>query len=256
MSEDVFLICVYYFSLPEFPNNCAIAKNNSLPVRDVLVSNPRNPHIKYGGQYDPHYEHDFAPQFKMCARNARRKIMSLIDNDAYSQIYLLFRTNRVLLSKPNVHLISGYYDVDLDATAIDPNYDQPVIYAKEARFADLEAAIDISVFLKRHGYYRSPFSSETKDGAFEKTLSQWKEKIRTAQNVLDDYIAVTKGLGNSFKYYEFEEGTYPLCRDCAEIDRCLLTKRIRKKGKLYHQLPKDIARRINRHYKRTIKTPI
>jgi len=210
MCEDAFLICVYYFSLPEFPNDCVIAKDNSLPVRDVLVSNPRNPHIELGGQYDPHYEHDPAPQFKMCARNARTKIMSLIDGDAYSKIYLLFRTNRVSLSKPNLHLISGYYDVDLDAVTIDPNYDQPVIYAKEARFTDLEAAIDISDFLTRHGYYRTHFSSQTKDGALEKTLSQWKERIKTAPNVPIAPFAVSISVKEVVIVYLGSEASNPV----------------------------------------------
>lgn len=253
MHNDAFLVCVYYYSLPEFPNNCSIVENNSLFVRDVLVSNPSNPHIKYGGQYDPHYEHNLAPQFKMCAKNVRRKIMSIINDGIYDKIYLLFRTNKKSLSKANTQCISGYYDIDMDKVAIDPNYEEPVLYARKARFVNSESAINLSDFLKKSRNPRFPFSSETRNGIFGKTLNHWIEEIRSAQNFLSDYINVTRQLDKLFKYYEFEEGIYPICNGCATVEKCLLAKRIHKKGKLYHQLPEDIASRINSHYKKVIK---
>lgn len=253
MYENTFLVCVYYYSLPEFPDNCVIVKDNSLFVRDVLVSNPINPHIKFGGQYDPHYEHSFTPQYKMCSKNIRRKIMSVKNDNIYDKIFLLFRTNKVSLSKANTQYISGYYDIDIDKVAIDPDYEEPVLYAKEARFANLEAAINISDFLANSRNYRFSFSSETKNGIYQKYLNTWMEKIKSAQNFLDDYINLTKKLDKLFKYYEFEEGIYPICSDCTDVDKCLLTKRIQKKGKLYHQLPEDIASRINSHFKSVIK---
>ena len=254
MFEDAYLTCVCYYSLPEFPKNCTIVMDNSLFVRDILVSNPNNRrHVEYGGQYDPHYEHDFAPQFKMCWQQTRRKIMSIKNNSLYDEVYLLFRTNKVSLSKTNAHYVTGYYNVDLENVDIDPDYEEPVIYAKEARFVDLKSAINVSDFLIRSQNYRFPFSSETKKGSFREHLEDWVERIGKAQNLLDDYITVTKLLDKFFRYYEFEEGIYPVCKDCTASDECPLIKRIHKKGKLYHQLPEDIARRINSYYKRAIK---
>ena len=252
MPQDAFLVCVYYYCLPEFPANCAIVKDNSLFVRDVLVSHPTNRHIKYGGQYDPHYEHSFAPQFKMCWKNTRRKIMSLVNDNTYDKIHLLFRTNKVSLSRVSTHFVMGYYDIDIDKVDIDPNYEEPVIYAKEARFVNQESAINISDFLMKSRNPRFPFSSESRNGIFRKHLNNWVRKIESSQNFLDDYISVTKNLDKIFKYYEFEEGIYPICNDCIDIGKCHLTKRIHKRGKLYHQLPEDIASRINRYYKSSV----
>lgn len=252
MSDDSFLICVYYYSLPEFPNNCMIINDNSLFIRDVLVSNPNNPHIKYGGQYDPHYEYDFAPQFKMCCKPARRKIMSIINNSEYDEIYLLFRTHKSSLSKTSYQCISGYYDVDLEKTSIDPNYEEPVIYAREARFVNLKNAIDLSDYLAKSRNYRFWFSSETRNGAYREYLNYCKEKIDSAQNLFNDYVDITKELDKIFKYYEFEEGPYHICESCMN-EKCFLMKRIRKKGKLYHQLPAPIADRINKYYKKAIR---
>lgn len=254
MCRNTFLICVYYFSLPEFPDHCDIVKNNSLFVRDILVSNPINPHIRFGGQYDPHYEHSFAPQFKICKKNVRRKIMSIVENELYEKIYILFRTNKVSLGKKTSQHISGYYDVDMDNVAIDPNYDEPVIYAKEARFTNQENAVNLSDFLNKTGYYRVDFSSETKNGAYEKSLYRWMKKIRSTKNLLTDYVKVTNNLNGLLKYYEYEEGIYPMCSNCADADKCYLIKRIKKKEKLYHQLPKDIAKRINKYYKKAFST--
>lgn len=253
MSEDAFLICVYYYSLPEFPENCMIVKDNSLFIRDILVSNPLNPHIKLGGQYDPHYEHTSAPQYKMCSRETRRKVMSIVDYDKYDKVYLLFKTTRRLLSNVNVHYISGYYDINLNETVIDPDYEEPVLYAKEARFVDLGSAIDISDFLMETRFYRVRFSSETNDGEFRDELNSWKEKIKSAQNFLDNYIKVTKELSRIFKYHEFDEENYTPCDGCVDIQKCPLIRRIHGKGKLFHQLPEDIAGKINSHFKKIVQ---
>ena len=125
--------------------------------------------------------------------------------------------------------------------------------AKEARFVDSKKAVDLSRFLKDSRNPRFAFSSETRSGIFGKSLSLWLEEIRSAENLFGAYVDVTKKLDKLFKYYEFEEGLYPICNDCTDIERCPLAKRIRKKGKLFHQLPEDIASRIDDHYKRVIK---
>lgn len=253
MPGEVFVVCVYYFSLPEFPDNCEIVNDNTLLIRDVLVSNPYNPHVEYGGQYDPHYEHDLAPEYKICSKKTRRKILLIKQHNSYEKIYLLFRTNRASLDGTNTQYISGYYDVDLEKCKIDPNYEGPVIYAKEARFLDIENAIDLSDFLVKSRNRRFPFSSETKEGAFEGLLHDWTKRIEEECNFFDQYVNVTKSLKKIFKYCEFEDGVYPLCSKCKETKKCPLIRRIRKKGKLYHRLPNNIAAQINNYYKKMIK---
>jgi len=253
MPENTFLTCVYYYSLPEFPESCRIVKDNSLFIRDILVCNPNNPHIKYGGQYDPHYEHALAPEFKMCWKETRRKIMSLIDNNSCDRIFLLFRTRKVELSKLGNPCVSGYYDIDINKVHIDPDYEEPVLYAREAKFVDSQSAIDLSKFLAKYPNPRFPFSSETRKGILKRHLMSWLKQLEKTENLLDIYIDMTKQLDQIFKYHEFEEGIYPICEDCKRIDECYLTKRVHTKGKLYHQLPEDIAVRINDHYKKTLK---
>lgn len=250
MLEDAYLTCVYYFSLPEFPDSCNIVEDNSLFVRDILVSNPINQHLESGGQYDPHYEHAFAPQFKMCWEKTRRRIMSIKNDNLYDEVYLLFRTRKMSLSKASTQHVTGYYNVDLRNVVVDPDYAEPVIFAKEAKFVDLENAISLSDFLRESGNYRFSFSSETKKGSYKDYLVDWIVRIEEAQNHLDDYIDVTTALKNLFRYYEYEEGMYATCDGCTETDSCPLTRRINKKGKLYHRLPKDIAGRMNSYYKR------
>jgi hypothetical protein len=253
MSGETFIDCVYYYSLPEFPENCKIVNDNTLLIRDVLVCNPYNFHVNNGGQYDPHYEHELAPEYKMCSEKTRRKILSIKKLDSYENIYLLFRTGRASLDGTTTQYVSGYYYVDLEKSKINPNYEEPVIYAKEARFLNMDDAIDLSTFIAKSGNRRFPFSIEIDDGAYEGLLQNWTKKIKDDHNFFDQYLTVTKHLKKVFKYYEFEDSLYPLCDGCKETKSCPLAKRISKKGKLYHRLPKNIAAKINNHYKKTIK---
>lgn len=249
MSENPFLICVYYYSLPEFPQNCRLVEDNSLLIRDVLVSNPNNNHIYRGGQYDPHYEHELAPQYKVCFKEARRKIMSVVSNGLHDEVYLLFRTNRVSLSGANSQRVVGFYEIDSEKLCIDPDYGEPVVYAKEARFVNLQSSIDLFDYLKRSGNRRFSFSSETKEGRFKCQLEDWVKKLKKEVNYLEEYKRSTQEIEKIFKYYEYEEGIYPVCEGCLELEKCYLPKRIVKKGKLCNQLP-EYAAKINDHFKR------
>jgi len=226
-----------------------IVRDNSLFVRDVLVSNRYNPHIKLGGQYDPHYENSPAPEYRTCQKNARMTIMSKITAGSYDRIFLLFRTNKSRLSVSGTQHIAGYYEIDEDRSCIDPAYEEPILYAKEARFTDIENAPDLLSYLKEYHNRRFFFSSETEDGEFDRLLSKWRDMISSAPNLLPTYIMETKRLDGLFKYYEFNDGIYQKCEDCQQTQKCPLMKRINKKGKLYHQLPKDIALRIGKYYR-------
>jgi hypothetical protein len=185
----------------------------------------------------------------MCSKNTRRKIMSIKNNGAYDRVYILFRTNKTSLSGKSAQHISGYYDVNMEKIEIDPDYEEPVLYAKEAHFVDSKNAIDLSGFLSRFPNHRFPFSSETHDGCLREYLEQWRKKIGSGRNRLDRYVKLTRQLDRLFKYYEFEEGIYEVCEGCSSINKCLLVKRIHKKGKLFHQLPVDIALKVNKYFK-------
>lgn len=249
MLERTFAGCVYYYSLPEFPTDCVIVRNNSLFVRDVLVSNHYNPHIRLGGQYDPHYENRPAPEYKLCQKGARKKIMSKILAGDHDQIYLLFRTNKGRLLDRSTQHIAGYYAIDEHMSTINSEYEEPVLYAKEARFTDIENAPDLSSFLDQYHNRRFFFSSETRNGKFNHLLGDWIDSLKSAPNLFPLYVTTTKQLDRLFKYYEFNDRIYEPCESCSETDKCPLVRRIRKKGKLYHQLPKDIALRIRRYYR-------
>jgi len=252
MRQDVFIICVYYYSLPEFPENCQIIRDNSIFLRDVLISNPNNPHIYFGGQYDPHYEYEKAPQYKICSKISRQIIKKLADEDTYNEIYLLFRTTKNFVNNDKKQYVVGFYNIDIESIEMDPDYEEPVLYAKDARFTDIESSIDVTHFLRKYFLYRPPFNSETKSGKYRENLFKWISDIKDSENQIDFYIKETKRLEMISKYYEFETGIYQICHDCKVQNSCPLIKRIMKKGKLYHQIPKNIARTMNKYYKNRI----
>jgi hypothetical protein len=249
MLKDAFIECLYYYTLPEFSNNCKIVNTNTLLVRDSLLANPTNPHINFGGQYDPHYEHPSGPQYLVCHKPVRRKIKKISDNKSYSEAYLLFLTTRPLLNRDKQHCISGFYHLDLGNVALDPEYKQPVLYAKNAKFVDVQDVIDVSGFLDKYNYYMTPFSTETKNGSHRQQLEDWVTALRKCDNKLGAYIDLTKRLEQIFNYFEYEKGIYPVCKGCTGSERCYLVKRIKKNGKIFDQLPEDISKIINDYYK-------
>lgn len=253
MLKDAFIQCAYYYTLPEFVQNCKIVNNNSLMVRDSLLANPNNPHVYYGGQYDPHYEHPNGPQYLVCHKPVRRKSKEISDKKSYSEIYLLFLTTKQLLNKERKHLISGYYHVNLDNITLDPEYEEPVLYAKDAKFVDIQESIDTSDFLRKYPYYMTAFSTETNDGLHRQQLEDWVATLEKCDNKIDAYKDLTKRLEQIFNYFEYDEGPYIVCKGCASLEICYLTKRIKNKGKLYDQLPEEVSKIINAHYKERIR---
>jgi len=248
LTNHSYFISVPYFSLPEFPDDCFIVKNNSIFLRDILVSNKSNPHINWGGQYDPHYEHVKSPQYKMCCRAERRKIKKLADSKKYDEIFLIFRTNKIFLDGSNDHYVVGYYEIDQESIIDDVDYGEPILYAKEARFVKLNDAIKISDFLKKTNFYVVRFNSLTNGGIYYNYLKCWVESINNSKNYLVSYINETKRINRIFKMNEYQKGLYNECRECANQEICPLVKRIKDKKKLYHQLPVGIADMINNFY--------
>jgi len=254
LDRTSYFYCLSYFSLPEFPSDCKIVKDNSLILRDILCCYKKNgdynPHIYWGGQYDPHYEYEIAPQFKMCHKPQRNRIKKLIDSGLYEKIFIIFRTNKKYLDKSNKHYVSGYYEIDPNKVIIDPDYEDVTLYSNNTVFVGDDQAIDISDFLKKTGMYISRFNSETHGGKYHDQFLSYINILNKMDNRINDYKRETIRLEKIFKYYEFEEGNYKICSKCTNIKICPLVKRI-KYYKLYHNLPIKISEIINEYYKTT-----
>ena len=256
MPKTSYFICVPCFILPEFPLDCSIVKDNNLFLRDVLCSYKKNggynDHIYWGGQYDPHYEDEIAPQFKMCHKPQRSRIKKLADSDLYDRIFLIFRGNKRYLDKSNKHYITGFYEIDQKKIYFDPNYEDYVLYSNNAVMVGNDQAIDITEFLKKTRMYISRFSSETHNWKYHNIFLNYIELMNDMENKLTEYIDETKRIEKIFKYYEFEEGLYNICQTCMKKQHCPLAKRSNK-YKLHHNLPEKVSDLINDFYKSTIK---
>jgi hypothetical protein len=247
VSTSTYLACAYYFSVPEFPSECPIVKDNALLIRDIILSKPGNPHVELGGQYDPHYEHKPAPQYKVCSESVRRKIKIAALSGQYENIFLLFRTNRVLLSGRGCSLLSGYYKVDINKIENDPNYDAPIIYAKEARFVDVTNSVDTREYVEETGNVRFPFYSD-KNVEIRNLMTKWVETLDEKPNRLNDYISTTRELFKKVRLNEFNDGPYTDCINC-HAEKCFLLKRIDKHGKIFNQLHPEVAKRLCLRFK-------
>src|SRR5665647_3946554 len=83
-----FLVCVVYFSLPSFPENCSLVTQHDLVPRDVLLCNKSNDrHILGGMQYDPNIENG---EYRVCEPPVRRNLRT--KSTHYDDLFLLFRT--------------------------------------------------------------------------------------------------------------------------------------------------------------------
>lgn len=234
--------------MPEFPAGCKIVKENSLFLRDILCcykNNGYNPHIYWGGQYDPHYEHN-PPQFKMCHGPQRNGIAKKANED-YDNIYILFRTNKLKING-NKHFITGFYEVNQKNIELSKDYEDYTIYAKNAVFLEEKDAIDITDFLKERNYYITRMNSDTDREGLHKKYLGYIDEMKSKPNKLDQYIEETNRINEVFKSYEYEDGEYPICENCASKNQCCLIKRIKSAKKLYHNLPQGISKIIREHY--------
>ncbi len=240
---------VPFFTLPEFPEDCVIVHRNDLLIRDVLCCNPINPHIFWGGQHDPQYEHPFSPEFKMCHSDTRSDIYMKSQQEIYDNIYLVFRANKLYQNKTNTHYFTGYYKIDQENVKWDHEYEDPTLYASDFRLLNENDSIDVTDFLKRTKYYRFPFSIEAGGGAHYGFIMNCINEMSEKDNEYRNYVEETTRLENLFKYYEFEDGIYECCNGCSSQDKCPLVKRISSKGKLNDSLPPKISEIIREFYK-------
>lgn len=255
MSNSSFYYSFPCFILPEFPAKCKIVDDNSLLLRDILccykAGTGYNDHIYWGGQYDPHYEYEMAPQFKMCHTPYRNKIKKLVDSKAYDKIYIIFRGNKQYVNGSNKHFITGYYEIDQNKVVLDPDYEDYTLYANNAIMVGDNEAIDITKFLYEKGWYQSKFKSDTHNGKYHNKFMTYIENMSEMDNRLQEFIDETNRLERIFKYYEFKEGLYEPCIKCTNKKSCQLVKRVNK-YKLHNNLPVKISEIINAYYNENI----
>jgi len=221
-----------------------------LYIRDTLVSNRINKHVEYGGQYDPHYNDIIYPGYKMCSPSTRTKIWKYIQKSKYDDYYILFRTNKTDYKGRGTQKVTGYYLIDKEKSFIDPEYNSPTLYAKEAKFVFFNDAIDISHYTQISNNYQFPIDTESKKNINKLYLSDWLNKIKEKDNYIEDYINETNTIQEIFLKNEFYQGIYKRCIKCTVKEKCPLIYRIKNKKKLYERLPNDIADRINKYYNR------
>lgn len=206
-------------------------------------------HIDWGGQFDPHYEHEFAPQLKKCHLKDRNKIYNISKSGIYDKIYMLFITSRQYLENQAKILISGYYEVDQDKIQLDRDYGDPVIYAKNAVFLDTNNCIEINKDMEIKQFIRLGFNSLTNGEQYYDFFKNTIDYMNKQINSLSLYKEITFELDKIFKLNEYIPSQYKICDDCMTQKGCPLINRIKKKGKLYDRIPRNTSDIINKYYK-------
>ena len=220
----VFIVCVPYYSLPEFPLDCAIVRDHDILPRDILLCNRGNFHFKGGVQYDPHIE---GLEYVNCQPLVRQAISCKTTD--YADIYILFRTLFLRLGGSPKYRVTGYYKVDPVFTT--SCRDAPVIRACVAKFVSTEESIDITGVMKATKAFRS--CPTTENGEWRGPLTRWLSRLKSGQDLTCRYIEETERLKRIFGLQEFSafgQG-YPDCRGCErEDDSCPLVWRRRHRG--------------------------
>lgn len=209
MSKKYTIGCTY-FSLPQFPEDCNLINNSKLLLRDVLVCNKNNQdHFNSAGQYDPHLEHR-PPQYRYCHANAKAAIFNRRED--YDDLYILFWTNYLYADGRNQHRVVGYYQVNQKSfRSLDEG--APTLYAKSAKFVNLEDTINITKSMKKFNLYQVCPSNE--NPKYQDVLNRLLKTIMEGnqKNQLEDYRKETKRLDRIFNKNEPKK-YYPQCEGC------------------------------------------
>ena len=228
-----YLVCVPYYSLPEFPSYCRVVSNHNVVVRDILLCNPLNFHVRGGVQFDPHLE---TLEYINCEPSVRRSIAyKLGQNDS---IRILYRTRFLRLNGSSDYLVAGYYEVG--GISNEECRDAPVIKASRAKFLSLPNCVNITRLLNKTNAYRSCFSTENE--RWKSYLRRWGAYIDSQRNMMRDYVREVKRLKELYGRNEFQDGrvAYGDCQDCqATREICPLLRRRTK----FRSLP-----RFPRHF--------
>ncbi|MCK4442935.1 MAG: hypothetical protein KAW09_00215 [Thermoplasmata archaeon] len=94
-------ILFYYYSLPEFPENCKLVRSRELMLRDVFICNPTNrDHCRYPIFEDHSYDEG-------CHA---REVRTILDREKNERCVLLY-TRYIRLDGSNGNYVVGIYDV-------------------------------------------------------------------------------------------------------------------------------------------------
>lgn len=218
-----FIVCVNYYSRPEFPSQCGLIEHEEAVLRDILLCNPSNEyHIKPGMQYDPHIEYD---EYRICSPKVRQGLSKR--SDRYEDLYILFRTRYYRLDGTSAYYLTGLYRIKKDFSKEERN--APIILAEESHFVRLSDSIPIERRMRESGAYRAGFTSENEN--WEMYLRDWLDQLYSQPSFSSEYIEETNRLKEMFAEYEFTEDYYPTCRNCphnAQNTHCPLIKRKRR----------------------------
>lgn len=224
MFPSVYIVCVPYYSLPEFPSGCAIVKDHDILLRDILLCNRRNFHFKGGAQYDPHIE---ALDYMNCQPRVRQAIVDKAGK--YDDIYILFRTCFLKLRGRSEYRVAGYYRVKPVFT--ESCRDAPVVKASVARFVSIKESVDITCVMNATRAFRSCPTTENKE--WRDRLNGWLSTLENAQDLTNRYTEEIERLKVVFGEQEFaglSQG-YPDCKGCRhEGNLCPLVWRRRHRG--------------------------
>jgi hypothetical protein len=202
-----FIVCVPFYSLPEFPKICRIIKNHNVILRDVLLCNKTNTiHIEAGIQFDPHIE---TQEYKYCEPRVRAMLMKR-QND-YDELYILFRTRYLHLYGPSKYYVVGYYEMEKKFTELIDS--SPVIHAKRIKFVSITDAIDVSKRIVRFKAFRA--CPTTMNKKWQSFLEWCLERLDEGQDLTKKYIEETIRLKSIYKANEFrEQNYYEDCNTC------------------------------------------
>ena len=203
----MFIVCVPFYSLPQFPKSCLVVTRQDIILRDILLCNKTNSiHIEGGMQYDPRIEN---LEYKYCQPRVRLALMNR--KNEYDELYILFRTRYLRLNGSSRYYVVGYYNMLKE----DFEYferDAPVIYAKKARFVSLPDAVDMTKQMVVSRAFRA--CPTTENEKWEPLLREWLKQLQEKQDNTHLYIQEMERLKKIFKNNEFTGKFYSICRNC------------------------------------------
>jgi len=206
-SQTGFIVCVPYYSLPEFPPDCIVVRDHDVLIRDILLCNRRNFHIRGGVQFDPYIEH---LEYMNCQPRVRRAISEKTAH--YTDLYILFRTLFGRFDGSSTYLLTGYYKVKPDSS--EECRDAPVIKASKAKFVSIEESIDITDLMNEKRSYRS--CPTTENEGWKELLNTWLDILEGRQDLTDRYVREIQRLKLVYGQQEFIDTSrgYSDCEGC------------------------------------------
>lgn len=215
-----FIVCVPYYSRPDFPSECDLIESDEAVPRDILLCNPSNGyHIESGMQYDPNIENG---EYRMCSPGVRRGLAKR--HRQYDDLYIVFRTRYFRLDGSSTYLVTGFYRIKKDFSK--EGRDGPMVLADESHFVRLSDSVNIDESMKKSKAYRARFNSE--NSKWRIVLDRWLDQLVTLPSITSRYVDEIVRLKKLFGEHEFTGEWYPACRGCphnTERTLCPLMKR-------------------------------